>query len=139
MKIQIKTQLNYSPSLPPTPSNSSCSMHAMNPKDEFIKVEKRIRALSAILSNMKYHITPSSGSDTGIPTFLRHFATLLTTGDMYSPDAKVAVTGFLCPNGKTSTLVVTRNPFSQSEVENLCIKDVSKSRKSFDEIVDLNR
>jgi hypothetical protein len=109
----------------------------MNPKDEFIKVEKRIRALSAILSNMKYHITPSSGSDTGIPPFLRHFATLLTTGDMYSP--KVAVTGFRCPDGKTSILVVTQNPFSPSEVENLCIKDVSKSRKSFDEIVDLNR
>jgi hypothetical protein len=111
----------------------------MNPQDEFINVEKRIRALSTILNNMKYHIAPSSGSNTAIPPFLRHFATLLTTGDMYSPDAKVAVTGFLCPDGKTSALVVTQNRFSQSKVKNLCIKDVSKSRKSFDEIVDLNR
>jgi hypothetical protein len=112
----------------------------MNPKDEFIEVEKRIRALSTILHNMKYHVTPSSDSKVVSP-FLRHFATLLTTGDNHSSDTKkvVAVTGFLHPNGTTSTMVVTQNPFPKSKVENLCIEDVSKSGKSFDEIVDLNR
>jgi hypothetical protein len=112
----------------------------MSPKDEFIKVENHIRALSTILHNMNYHTTPSSDSE-GVPPFLRHFATLLTTGDKYSSDAKkvVAVTGFLCPDGTTSTVVVTQNPYSKSTVENLCIEDVSKSGKSFDEIVDLNR
>jgi hypothetical protein len=114
-------------------------MHAMNSKDEFIKVENRIRALTTILHNLNYHVTPSSDPK-DVPSFLRHFANLLTTGDKHTPKVTkvVAVTGFLHPDGTTSTLVVTQNPFSQSKVKNLCIKDVSKSGKSFDEIVNLD-
>jgi len=111
----------------------------MNPKDEFIEVEHRIRALTTVLKNLNHHVTPSSGpKDT--PSFLLHLANLLTTGDRKCHQAKkvVAVTGFLRPEG-ASTLVVTQNPFSKTSMNDLHIEDVSKSEKSFDEIVNLDR
>ncbi|KAJ8583012.1 hypothetical protein M405DRAFT_829631, partial [Rhizopogon salebrosus TDB-379] len=75
------------------------------------------------------------------PAFLRHFTNLLTTGDKKCHEIKkvVAVTGSLLPDGTTLALIVTQSPFPKSHVEKLCIEDVSKSTKSFDEIVDLNR
>jgi hypothetical protein len=89
---------------------------------------------------LDYHITPLSDPK-DFPSFLRHFVNLFTTGDRKCSEAKkvVAMTGSILPDGKVNTLVVTQNPFPKSGVENLCIKDVSKSEKSFDEIVDLKR
>jgi len=114
----------------------------MDPNNEFIKVENRIRALTTILKNLNYHTTPSSDPK-DVPSLLRHFANLLrvTTGDRKCPEAKkvVAMTGSLLPDGKINALVVTQSPFSKSGMKNLCIEDVSKSEKSFDEIVDLKR
>jgi hypothetical protein len=110
-------------------------MRTMNRKDEFVAVENRIRALTTILHNLNHQATPSESSDPkDVPSFLRHFANLLTTERNV-----VAVTGFLLPDGTTSTLVVTQNPFSKSDVNNLFIEDVSKSEKPFDEIVNLDR
>jgi hypothetical protein len=111
-----------------------------NSQAKFIEVEKRIRALTTILKNLNYHVAPSSDPK-DFPAFLRHFANLLTTGDKKCHEIKkvVAVTGSLLPDGTTLALVVTQSPFPKSHVEKLCIEDVSKSRKSFDEIVDLNR
>ena len=106
----------------------------MAPNNEFIAVENRIRALTTILKNFNYYVTPSSDPKDG-PSFLRHFANLLNTGDRKYSEAKVvAMTGSILPDGKINTLFVTQSPF-----ENLCIKDLSKSEKSFDEIVDLKR
>jgi len=112
----------------------------MDPNNEFIKVENRIRALTTILKTLNYHITPSSDPK-DVPSLLRHFANLLTTGDRICPEAKkvVAMTGSLLPDGKINALVVTQSPFSKSGVTHLFIEDVSKSEKSFDEIVDLKR
>jgi hypothetical protein len=108
----------------------------MNSQDEFTEVENRIRALTTILHKMGYHVTPSSHQE-DVPSFLRHFVNLLTTGDRKCPDAKrvVAVTGFLLPNGKRLTLIVTQNPSPKLDVKNLYIEDVPKTGKSFDEIV----
>jgi hypothetical protein len=116
-------------------------MDCTNSQAKFIEVEKRIRALTTILNNVNYHVAPSSDPK-DVPTFLCHFANLLTTDvDKKCHEAKrvVAVTGSLLPDGTTSTLVVTQNHFPEWLVEKLYIEDVSKSRKSFDEIVDLNR
>ncbi|KAJ8580218.1 hypothetical protein M405DRAFT_938840 [Rhizopogon salebrosus TDB-379] len=112
----------------------------MSSKEEFVEVENRIRSLTMILNNFGHRVSPSSDPK-GLPSFLQHFANLLSTGHRNSPEAAkvVAVTGFLLPDGKTSALVITQDPSSKSDVRNLCIEDVSKSRKSFDEIVDLNR
>ena len=110
----------------------------MDPNNEFIEVENRIRALTTILKNLDYHITPLSDPK-DFPSFLRHFVNLLTTGDRKCSEKVVAMTGSILPDGKVSTLVVTQNPSPKSGVENLCIKDVSKSEKSFDAIVDLKR
>jgi len=111
----------------------------MAPNNEFIEVENRIRALTTILKNFNYYVTPSSDPKGG-PSFLRHFVNLLTAGDRKYSEAKVvAMTGSILPDGKINTLVVTQNPFPKSGVENLCIQDVLKSEKSFDEIVDLKR
>jgi hypothetical protein len=111
----------------------------MGSKEGFVEVENRIRSLTAILNNYNYWVSPSDPK--GLPSFLQHFANLLSTGHRNSPEAGkvVAVTGFLLPGGKTSALVVTQDPSSKSDVRNLRIEDVSKSSKSFDEIVDLNR
>ena len=112
----------------------------MDPNNEFIEVENRIRALTTILKNLNYHIAPSSDPK-DVPSFLHHFVNLLTTGDRWCPEAKkvVAMAGSILPGGKINALVVTQSPFPNSGVENLCIQDVSKSEKSFDEIVDLKR
>ncbi|KAJ8597370.1 hypothetical protein M405DRAFT_803897 [Rhizopogon salebrosus TDB-379] len=112
----------------------------MGSKEGFVEVENRIRSLTTILNNYNYWVSPSSNPK-GLPSFLQHFANLLSTDHRNSPDAGkvVAVTGFLLPGGKTSALVVTQDPSSKSDVRNLRIEDVSKSSKSFDEIVDLNR
>jgi len=73
----------------------------MNSKTEFIKVEKRIRALTTMLNNLNHHVAPTSRSKAEIPVFFCHIATLLTIGDSYSPDTKkvIAVTGILRNNG----------------------------------------
>jgi hypothetical protein len=111
----------------------------MSSKEESIEVENRIRSPTMILNNFGHRVSPSDPN--GLPSFLQHFANLLSPGHRNSPEAAkvVAVTGFLLPDGKTSTLVITQDPSSKSDVRNLCIEDVSKSKKSFDEIVDLNR
>jgi hypothetical protein len=112
----------------------------MGSKESFIEVENRIRSLTTILNNYSCRVPPSSDPE-GLPSFLQHFANLLSTGYRNSPDAGkvISVTGFLLPDRKTSTLVVVQDSSSKSDVRNLRIEDVSKSRKSFDEIVDLNR
>jgi hypothetical protein len=112
-------------------------MRTMNRKDEFVAVENRIRALTTILHNLNHQATPSESSDPkDVPSFLRHFANLLTTERNV-----VAVAGFLLPDGITSTFGRHSKSFLQarSDMKNLYIEEVSKSGKPFDEIVNLDR
>ena len=112
----------------------------MDPPSNFALVEKRIRALSTILYNMHHHHSPSSDLKQ-VPSFLRHFVNLLTTGDKYSPDAKkvIALTGAIFHDGiseRVQTLVVTQNPYPRSPLIELNLEKVSRSQKTFQDIVD---
>jgi hypothetical protein len=122
---------------PPTKLLALCyaNMRMMNQKDEFVAVENRIRAFTTILHNLNRQATPSSDPKDA-PSFLRHFANLLTTERNV-----VAVAGFLLPDGITSTFGRHSKSFLQarSDVKNLYIEEVSKSGKPFDEIVNLDR
>jgi hypothetical protein len=79
-------------------------------------------------------LLPSDRSQ--IPAFLRHFATLLTCGDIFDDDAKndIAVTGSLTSE-ELRTLVVSQNPFSSSDVSEFGVEQIARSSGTFEEVV----
>ena len=111
----------------------------MEPPSNFALVEKRIRALSTILYNMHHDHSPSPDPQQ-VPSFLRHFVNLLSSGDKDSPDAKkfIAVTGAIFHDGvseRVQTLVVTQNPYPRSRLTKLNLEKVSRSQKTFQDIM----
>ena len=85
---------------------------------------------------MKHKTHPRSEKDK-IPSFLRHFAILLTCGGINDSEARkvIAVTGSFESNERVKTLVVTQNPSTQTKVEQLDIKRVTRGNDTFDEVV----
>lgn len=116
-------------------------MDSNNPS-EFALVEKRIRALTTILAKMGHRREPSFDPQQ-IPSLLRHFVNLLTAGAVFSPEVKkaIAVTGAIIHDGvneRFQTLVVTQNLYPRSSLTESKLEEVTKSRKSFQEIVNSN-
>ena len=112
----------------------------MEPPSNFALVEKRIRALSTILYAMHHHHSPSSDPKQ-VPSFLRHLVNLFSSGDKHSLDAKkvIAVTGAIFHDGiseRVQILAVTQNPYPRSRLTELNLEKVSRSQKTFQDIVD---
>lgn len=97
-------------------------MDSYNPS-EFGLFEKRIRALTTILAKMGHRREPSFD----VPSLLRHFV--------------IVVTGAIIHDGvneRFQTLVVTQNLYPRSSLSESKLEEVTKSRKSFQEIVNSN-
>lgn len=112
-----------------------CTTMEGSESDEFIGVEQRIRTLTTILQNM--NVTHPPNREKGqIPSFLRHFATLLTCGDTHVGDSNkvVAVTGSITPTGIQS-LVVTQSSCLSSSEPCLEVEYLARSNKTFEQVV----
>ncbi|KAG1889553.1 hypothetical protein F4604DRAFT_1569243 [Suillus subluteus] len=110
-----------------------------HPLADFAVVEKRIRALTTILRNMGHHRRPSENPK-HIPSLLHNFANLITRDDISSPKEKKAmsVTGAIFHDGvnvRLQALIVTQNLYPSSPLSELKLQEVTKSQKSFKEIV----
>ncbi|KAG1873600.1 hypothetical protein DFJ58DRAFT_759202 [Suillus subalutaceus] len=116
----------------------------MDHSSDFALVEKRIRALTTILANMGHRSRGEPSFDLQqIPSLLCHFVNLLTPGDVFSPEVKkaIAVTGAIIHDGvneRFQTLVVTQNLYPRSSLTESKLEQVTKSPKSFQEIVNSN-
>jgi hypothetical protein len=113
--------------------------NVLDNSSEFAFVEKRIRALTTILAKMNYHRRAPIDRQQ-VPSLLRYFVNLLTPSDVFSPEVKkaIAVTGAIVHDGvneRFQALVVTQNLDPPSSPTESKLEEVTKSRKSFQEIV----
>ena len=109
------------------------------PSDDFMGIARRIETLTNILQHMNHKAQPRRNEDQ-IPSFLRHFTTLLTYGPgNKSNTGVVAVTGTIENADSTESgprvkaLVVVQN--ANSSNESLEVKKVTQRPTSFDDLV----
>lgn len=102
------------------------------PNETFSVVERRIQTLTSILQHMQSRHLPTTTRSLR-PSFLHHMATLLTCGD---PDAKrvIDVTGL--GYDELRTLVVTQNPFGTTNVLEFGVKEIEKSSRAVEQVVE---